>query len=145
MQVMTATLSDARVKRPVGIAGLLIVQGVWSVALLALVIYLFILSLTHRENASGLQVAGLIFALPALLIAIGWYGLWKGKLWGWWVACIADCGMAAVFVYAVIDDGWSMIDWALVAIAAFSLVLPVWLIMPATRRFYRSERSLYVT
>ncbi len=139
MQVMTDTQNAVHAKRPGGITALVVMQGIWAIAQVVFPSYLFALSFTHRENASGLRLAALLFALPALLAALGWYGLWKGKLWGWWVSCICGWGMAAIFGYAVIDDGWSMIDWSLVAVAVASLALPVWLVMPSVRHFYRQQ------
>ncbi|HVN19155.1 MAG TPA: hypothetical protein VMU05_10295 [Dongiaceae bacterium] len=123
-------------KWSVWVTGSFVLQGLWAFALLSLVTYLVVLSTKPGKSAVGLRVAALIFLVPGLLAGIGCYGLLKRKVWGWWVACICDWGVAAMFVYGVIDDGWSMIDWSLVGAAVCSLILPVWLVMPGTRNSY---------
>lgn len=129
-------------KRSVWAMGSLVLQALSTFALLGLSGYLLILSVRKPHTAPDLRVAALIFAAPGLFSATGWYGLWKRRLWGWWLACICDWGVAAVFVYAVVDDGWSMIDWSLVGTTCCSLILPIWLVMPATRRFYWNRTNL---
>jgi hypothetical protein len=136
-------------KTPVWIMGSLVLQALTAVALLALSGYLLFLSVRKPHTAGDLRAAAVIFAVPALVSVTGWYGLWKRKLWGWWAACLCDWGIAAVFVYAVIDDGWAMIGWSLVGTTVWFVILSIWLATPATRKYYwktprASEESLSV-
>jgi len=119
-------------------------QGLSTVVLLGLSEYLIVHSVSekHAEAAPALRIAALVFVVPGLLSAAAFYGLWRRRLWGWWLACICDWGITAVLVFAVIGDGWYMdngwprIDWSLVAFATSSLILTIWLLLPATRKFY---------
>jgi uncharacterized membrane protein (DUF2068 family) len=94
------------------------------------------------ETISGLRIAAGIFGPPALLVLGGAYGLWRGKLWGWWFALLADAGVTGLCLYSTIDDGWNNIDWDVAGFTLVPLLATVLLLIPAVRGFYwRAEHS----
>ena len=120
-------------------------QLLWALALIGISVYL--IGLAHisairngpgaAEAASGLKIAALTLFLPALLATISWYGLWKQKPWGWWLAVVANLAVMSILVYSMIDDGWSYFDWDLAGLALASAVIPILLLLPVVRKFYR--------
>ena len=60
----------------------------------------------------------------------------KNKLWGWWLAFLADWAAVLALVYSMIDDGWRNIDSALVTVTAVCLAPGILLLLPGVRRFY---------
>jgi uncharacterized membrane protein (DUF2068 family) len=115
-------------KRSIWVTGSLVLQGLWALALLGLAAYSSILSV-RRPDARDIRALALFSAFFGLLGGIGWYGLWRRKRWGWWLACVCSWGLAARFVYNFIDivsvNGWSVVDWGFAVSTAY-------------RRFYRS-------
>lgn len=87
----------------------------------------------------GLKLAiGIVFPM-ALIVFVGAWGLARNKLWGWWVALLTDMGLFAAFLYSMIDDGINNIDWDMLSFTAVALVLAMWLLVPAVRRFYWAD------
>src|SRR5215471_10938363 len=89
------------IKRSGWVTGAVVIQILWMVTLVALSIYLLILARSSgilngpdgKDAAHGLRVGAAVIALPALFAALSSYGLWKGKLWGWWVALFSNTAM----------------------------------------------------
>lgn len=135
-----------RVKRSIWETVSLVLLGVWSLVLLGLAAYSLALSVRYpaftRDNIS----LALFSALFGSFGAIGWYGLWRRKRWGWWLASICSWGLAVRFVYIFIHfvntDGWAIVDWAFAVSTAYSLALPIWLVMPGTRKAYWNKTNL---
>jgi hypothetical protein len=88
------------------------------------------------ETISGLKIAAGILGPPALLVLGGAYGLWKGKLWGWWFALLTDLGVTGLCLYSTVDDGWNNIDWEVAGFTLVPLLATVLLLVPAVRGFY---------
>ncbi len=88
------------------------------------------------EAIFGLKVAAGILAPLALVVCVSAWGLWKRRLWGWWLALLMDAGLLGIFVYSMIDDGLASIDWDMAAVTAAAFVLVVLVLMPPVRRFY---------
>jgi len=115
-------------------------------ALLLVGICLFLLFLTRSteikqeqeaaEAISGLKIAAGMLGAPALLVIVGAYGLWKEKLWGWWLALLTDVGVTGLCLYSMIDDGWNNIDWDVAGFTIVPLLATVLLLIPAVRGFY---------
>ena len=126
-------------RRSIWVTGSLVLQGLWALALLGLAAYSSIL-FVRRPDSRDIRALVLLSALFGLLGGIAWYGLWRRKRWGWWLACICSWVLAARFVYTFIDivsiNGWSVVDWGLVVSTAYSLALPIWLVLPGTRKVY---------
>jgi hypothetical protein len=135
-------------KRPVWITGVVVLQVFYTLMLLALPVYLLVLTRTSETrsgpgaaaNISGLKVAAAALGVPALVGLVAWIGLWKGKLWGWWLTTLTDLGLVGIVVYSLIDDGWHNIDWSVVTLSAMALVPVICLLLPRVRRFYWDTR-----
>lgn len=124
-------------KRPGWITGTIVVQALWAVVLVALTVFLLALARTTApEASSGLKIGAMVLIVPALLATLSWYGLWKKTLWGWWLALLTDIVMMAMFIYSTIDDGLKNIDWPMAGVTISSAIVPVFLLIPAVRRFY---------
>jgi uncharacterized membrane protein (DUF2068 family) len=127
------------VKRSIWVTVSLVLQGLWTLTLLGLATDSLVFSVAHPENSRAPRASALVSALLGLLFGIGWYGLWRRKLWGWWLACICSWGFGARFVHVVLDviirNGWSVINRGLV-VPVCCLILPIWLVTPATRKIY---------
>src|SRR6476620_11662095 len=101
----------ARTRSP-WVTGVVVIQALWMVALVALPIYLLILARSSgilsasdgKEAAHGLRVGAAFMALPALVATVSSYGLCKGKLWGWWVALFSNAAMSGILIYGMTDE-----------------------------------------
>jgi hypothetical protein len=126
------------------ITGVVVLQLLYTLMLLVLPVYLLVLSRTEATGNGpdaagevyGLRIAAAVVGLPALAALGAWIGLWKDKLWGWWLTVIVDLGLAGVFAYSLIDDGWHNIDWDVAGLAAVAAVPVVYLLLPKVRKFY---------
>jgi hypothetical protein len=131
-------------KRSAWVTVIILLQLFYVLVLLALPVYLLALTRAAEtvngpdaaENISGLQIGAAVLAGPALVGLAAWFGLWKGKRWGWAVTILTDLAFAGVFVYSLIDDGWKNVDWAVVALTAIAVVPVVYLLSPPVRRTY---------
>ena len=83
----------------------------------------------------GLKLAIGILAPVAVMVFVGAWGLLKGKLWGWWLVLLINFGLFGILVYSMVDDGLSSVEWDVFTFAAAALLLAIWLLVPAVRRF----------
>ena len=144
MEATDAKAETRLAKRPAWITGVIVMQGLWSLTLLTISMYLLVHTPTSTEHTASLRLVGIMFGVPGLIAGTGWFGLWKQRLWGWWTSLTLDGMLAAVFVYAVIDDArYGLLDWALVSTTLIAMIVPVYLLFPAVRRFYwnRNDRE----
>jgi hypothetical protein len=126
------------------VTGAVVVQFLWALVMLVLPGYLLLLTsssaiLGQRDEAeavSGLEIAAAILVLPALVAAAAWVGLWKGKLWGWWLGLAGNLTVLVVLAYSMLDDGWRNPDWEMAGLTALSAVPLVFLLLPAVRDSY---------
>jgi uncharacterized membrane protein (DUF2068 family) len=119
------------------ITGAIVGQALWAAFLISLAI--FLLDLTRAASAevsAGLKTTATFLIVSAVLACTSWYGLWKATLWGWWLAVMVDLAVLAMFVYSIVDDGLRNIDWHMAAMTVTSAVVPVFLLIPAVRRFF---------
>ena len=131
-------------KRSGWVTGTIVMQLLWALALTVLFVYLIVLAHTAAvrngpggaEAAWGLKIAALIMFLPALMAIISGYGLWKHKLWGWWLAVLANLVVTSILFYSMIDDGWSHLDLDFAGFTVASTVIPILLLLPVVRKFY---------
>ena len=129
-------------RRPAWITGVIVMQALWALTLLTIPMYLLVHTPSKPEHAAYLRFVGIVFSVPGLIAAAGWFGLWKRKLWGWWTSLVLGGAIAAVFVYAVIDDArYGLLDWVLVSTTLVAMVVPVYLLFPAVRRFYWNKNK----
>jgi uncharacterized membrane protein (DUF2068 family) len=143
-----------------GVGGELMKRSVWAVGATALHVcggtfllgissYLWLLTLSSKigqganaDKVRGLRNAASMLGVSGLLVIIGAYGLWKTKLWGWWLVFIVDLAWSSMFFYAIIDDGWANIHYDLVLRFAISLFLMLFLVLPRVRKsFWRKGFS----
>ena len=126
------------------VTGAIVMQFLWAFVLLALPAYLLLLTrssaiLSEQDAAeaiSGLRIAAAILVLPAIAAAVAWFGLWKRKLWGWWVGLAGDLGIVAMLVYSLLDDGLHNPDWEMGGLTITAVVPLAFLLLPAVRRSY---------
>jgi hypothetical protein len=139
----TAQIPSAEARKRSGwVTGAIVMQILWAVTLVGLPVYLLFLArsaaIQHGPDASdaahGLRIGAAVVAVPGLFAIVSSYGLWKEKLWGWWLALTANVGMFAVLVYSMTDE--NTIDWDMVVLTVISAVLPILLVLPVVRRFY---------
>lgn len=130
------------VKRSGWVTGVVVAHFLCGALFLAACILLLILirQMKLEENSAtaiqGLKQGAGILAPLAMVVFVGAWGLWKGRLWGWWVASLTDAGLLGIFVYSMIDDGLSNLDWDMAALTAAAFVLVVLVLVPPVRRFY---------
>jgi hypothetical protein len=130
-------------KRSGWITGVVVLQLLYVLVMLALPVYLLALTRTSEtrnapdaaEEVSGLKIAAAVVGTPAIMALIAWFGLWKEKLWGWWLTVLTDLGLVGVFVYSLIDDGKN-VDWEVVVLTIITVIPVVYLLLPRVRKFY---------
>ena len=133
-------------KRSGRVTFVIAMQLIYAMTLTSLSLYLLVLSLSQfwktragpfrGDAAINLMIPSAILAGPALVTLMGWLGLRKEKLWGWWLALIGDAGMLGLLVYILIDDGWENFDWYMVALTVASAMVTILLLAPIVRKFY---------
>jgi uncharacterized membrane protein (DUF2068 family) len=136
-------------KRSRWIDGVILVQLLYTLSLFGLVIYLWGLTRTTEirnsadaaEESYGLLMAAKLMVIPAAFALIAWFGLKKGKLWGWWLAVVTNLANLAIFVYSMIDDGWENLDWSLVAFTAAFAALTALMFVTPVRKFYWAQQA----
>jgi hypothetical protein len=131
-------------KRSGWITGVVVLQFLYVLVMLALPVYLLVLTRTPEtrsgpdaaEEISGLRTAAAVVGAPALVAIVAWFGLWKEKLWGWWLTILMDAGLVVVLVYSLIDDGWKNVEWDVVVLTLIGVLPVVYLLLPQVRKFY---------
>ena len=124
------------------VTGVVVVQALWAVTLVGLVIYLLILARSPsilngpdgKDAAHGIRVGAAVIAIPAIFAIVSTFGLWKNKLWGWWVAILSNTLMLGTLIYSMLDE--NTIDWDMFGLTVISAGLPILLLLPVVRRFY---------
>jgi uncharacterized membrane protein (DUF2068 family) len=130
-------------KRSGWMTGIVALQFLYALMLLALAIYLISETLdgpNAQASIVGLEIAAAVIGGPALVALVGCIGLWKEKLWGWWLTVVADLGLVAVLVYSMMDDGWHNVEWDVVVLSVIPLLVVVCLLLPPARRLYWKTR-----
>ncbi|MBZ5655169.1 MAG: hypothetical protein LAO56_07800 [Acidobacteriia bacterium] len=131
-------------KRSGWVTGVTVIQLLLALTLLGVTIYLLVLArspeiLNEKDGAEavhGLRIAAAICAPLALIYFASVLGLWKNKLWGWWVGFLVNLAAAGTLAYSVIDDGWKNSDAEDIALPVVFIVLLVLLVIPAVRKHY---------
>jgi uncharacterized membrane protein (DUF2068 family) len=82
-----------------------------------------------------------VFTVAAVVIVVSLfnaYGIWRRRLWGWWLSLVADLMWPTLGVAEIAAAGsWKNIDVPFVPVAALSLPSAMLLLLPSVRRFYR--------
>ncbi|MFI5069305.1 MAG: hypothetical protein ACHP8A_00325 [Terriglobales bacterium] len=118
-------------KRSGWISFVIAVQLLYSLFLIAFPVYLLALG-----DGWGVIFASVVVGGPGIVAFIGWFGLRKGKLWGWSVALFADLAMLGILIYSLIGAGWHNIDRELAGMAILACTISSALLIPAVRRSY---------
>ena len=118
-------------KRSGWISFVVVVQLLYTLFLILFPIYLLIL-----VSGWGAVFVSAVIGGPGILALIGWFGLRKGKLWGWSVSLCADLAMFGILVYSLIDDGWHNIDREMVGMTVLTAIISAALFMPSVRKQY---------
>ena len=137
----TETRSSVR-SRSGWITGVIVVQALWTLAIVALVVYLLILARSQRilsgpdaaDAAHGLRIGAAVIAVPAVFAIVSTLGLWKEKLWGWWIALLSNTLILGAMIYSTLDE--NSIDWDMAVVTVVSAILPILLLLPVVRKFY---------
>jgi hypothetical protein len=130
------------------ITGVVLLQLLYVLVLLALPAYLLVLTRMPETrnghdpagNIYGLKIAAAVLGIPALVALTAWFGLWKGRRWGWGLTVLADVAFVGAFIYSIVDDGWRNLDWAVVVLTLIAAVPVVYLLLPQVRKFYWSAQ-----
>ena len=110
-------------------------QALWAIILIAISLYLLVHTPRSPEHTASLRLTGVMFGLPGLLAAAGCVGLWRQKRWGWWLCFVVGVLIAAVFIYAVIDDArYHIVDETLICATILASFVPLYLLLPPVRR-----------
>ena len=88
------------------------------------------------DEIFGLKIAAGVLIIPGVIMLSAALGMWKDKLWGWWLALLVDVGISATLIYSIIDDGWRVMDKEDIALASISVVPIVLLLVPGVRKYY---------
>jgi uncharacterized membrane protein (DUF2068 family) len=137
-------------KRSGWVTGVTVIQLLVALTLGGGTIYLLVLARSPEilndkdgaEAAHGLRIAAAICAPLALIYLASVFGLWKDKLWGWWLGFLLNLAAAGTLVYSVIDDGWSHSDATDIALPVVFIVLLALFVIPAVRRHYWGQGDL---
>lgn len=126
------------------VTGVTVIQLLLGFTLLGGSIYLLVLARSPEivndkdgtEAAHGLRIAAGLCAPLAVIYFASVCGLWKDKLWGWWLGFLLNLAAAGTLAYSVMDDGWSHSDANDIALPIVFIILLALFVIPAVRRHY---------
>jgi hypothetical protein len=136
-------------KRSPWITAVTVIQLLLGLTLAGVSVYLLVLTKSPEilgekdaaDTVHGLHIAAAILSPLALAYFLSVLGLWKGKLWGWWIAFLLNLASAGSFVYSLIDDGWKGSDASDKALTAGSVAIVLLFIVPVVRKYYWNSRE----
>lgn len=131
-------------KRSGWVTGVTVIQALLTLSLLGITIYLLVLAHSPEilnlkdgaDAAHGLRIAAGICAPLVLISLVCVYGLWKNKLWGWWLGFLSNLAAAGMLVFSVIDDGWRNSDASDIALPVVFIAFLILFVIPPVRRHY---------
>jgi uncharacterized membrane protein (DUF2068 family) len=149
MSTESSECGEPGTKRPMMVTTVVIVHLLVTLGIMAIILYLLWLTrspeLLQESDAAdpihGLKIGAMVLAIPVTLLAPGIYGLWKRRVWGWWLAMVAGVGMASVFLYSAVDDGWRRLEADDAAVTGVFMILPLLLLLPGVRKYYRKHQG----
>lgn len=131
-------------RRPGLIVSVTIVELLLALSLVALSIFLVVQmrspeirqSYDVAEEMFGLKIAAGVLVVPGIFMLLAAFGMWKDKIWGWWLALLIDLALTVTLFTSVFDDGWRVADRQDIGLALLSLVPLFLLFLPAVRKHY---------
>jgi hypothetical protein len=131
-----------KVKRPHLAIAVCCIHLLLALVLVGVSVYL--LSLTRSseirkepdatDTIRGLVIGAAVLGVPGMFLSAAFWGLWKSRRWGWWLALGTDVLILATLVYSMIGENSSDLTepvWALCFVVGAILLL-----LPRVRRFY---------
>lgn len=130
------------IRRSGWVGGVIVIQGLWMLALVGLPVYLLVLArssaIVHGPDAAdaahGIRIGAAVITVPAVFAVVSTFGLWKERLWGWWIALLSNTLILGAMIYSTLDE--NSIDWDMAAVTVVSAILPILLLLPVVRKFY---------
>jgi len=134
-------------KRSTLVTGVVLFQIVVALGLLAISVFLVWLTGTQEtlkgpdatEAVAGMKVAAVVVTIPAVVLLIAVFGMWKCRPWGWWLALATGLAMVGMLLYSTMDEGWRYIERDDIIGMAICVIPPILLLLPKVRKFYRTE------
>jgi hypothetical protein len=131
--------------RPRIATGMALLQLLLALGMAALSVFLLFLTrspeITQDPDAAetiwGLKVGAAVLSVPALILSYAAFGMWKGRLWGWYLALTVDLVLLLFLVYSTVDDGLPNVDGSDLAVTAAFVTATAGLLLPRVRKFYR--------
>jgi hypothetical protein len=129
-------------KRPALVATVTIVQFLLALLLAGTAAYILWLTRSPEilngpdaaDAVHGLKIGAAVLGAPALILLVATVGLWRSKLWGWWLALATDVVMLATFAYSTLDE--NTLETNEVAMTLSFAIFSVLLLLPKVRKFY---------
>ena len=134
-------------KRSRWVVAVTAIQAVLALIMIGGGVYLLLLmrspEITSEKDAAdtimGLRI-GAAFCLPiSLMYVASVAGLWKRRLWGWWLGFLLSLAAAIILSYSLIDDGWRSSDSADIGLPILFVLLTGLFLVPAVRNEYRRQ------
>jgi uncharacterized membrane protein (DUF2068 family) len=88
------------------------------------------------ETVGGLHIAAALCGPLAIVYLVSVFGLWKEKLWGWWLAFLLNAAAALALMFDVINDGFKNVDTEDVVVPVILILIVVVYLLPAVRKYY---------
>lgn len=134
-------------KRPALVIAVNVIHLLLALGLAGLSIYLLILTRAPEtlkepdaaDTIHGLLIGAGVLGIPSVLLFFGAWGLWKNRLWGWWLAMLSDVGMLATLAYSVVGE--NSVDWDDLALTLCFAVCPILLLLPRVRKYFWGDRE----
>jgi hypothetical protein len=137
-------------KRPAIVTATIAIHILIALCLIGLSLYLLWLTrspeiLSDKDSAEairGLKIGAFVLTLPAAGWLPGIFAMCKHRIWGWWLTLVTSVGLASAFLYSTIDDGWHRrLEADDAAITAICVALPILLLLPQVRKYYRKPQA----
>lgn len=133
-------------KRSTLVTCVVLFQLVVALGLLAISVFLVWLTRTQltlkgpdaTEAVAGMKVATVVVTIPAVILVVAVFGMWKCRLWGWWLALATGVAMLGMLLYSTLNEGWTYIERDDMIGMAVCIIPPVLLLLPGIRKFYRT-------
>lgn len=129
-------------KRPVLITTVAILQFLLALVMAGTTIYLLWLAHSPKilaepdgaDAAHGLTIGAIATGIPTAISGISFWGLWKSKRWGWWLALVMNVIILATLAYGMVDE--NSVDMEEIVVTLCFMILPIFLLLPKVRKFY---------